>query len=113
MSSHSDILQRLMQTLHERAASRPQGSYTTRLMDGGVPAIAKKIREEAEEVIEAADEPGQDGQEHLAREVADLFYHTMVLMALKEIDIEDVTNVLAAREGISGLEEKRRRSENQ
>lgn len=66
MSSHSDILQRLMQTLHERAASRPQGSYTTRLMDGGVPAIAKKIREEADEVIEAADEPGQEGKQHLS-----------------------------------------------
>lgn len=101
-----------MQTLHERAASRPLGSYTSRLLDGGVPAIAEKIREEAEEVIEAADEPGREGQEHLAREVADLFYHTMVLMALKEIDLEDVADVLAQREGISGLEEKRRRSEN-
>ena len=109
----NDVLQRLMLTLHERAQARPVGSYTTKLLDGGVPAIAAKIREEAEEVIEAADEEGQAGREHLAREVADLLYHTFVLMAYRQLDLAEVTDVLAAREGVSGLEEKRRRSESE
>lgn len=109
MNTSHDTLTRLMQTLATRAAERPAGSYTTKLLEGGVPKIGEKITEEAAEVIEAAEEPGDDGRQHLVHEVADLVYHTMVLMALKGLDWDDVANELARREGVSGLVEKQSR----
>jgi phosphoribosyl-ATP pyrophosphohydrolase len=112
MSQSGEILERLMETLQTRQRSRPAGSYTTKLLAGGVAKIGEKIREEAEETIEAADEPGEQGRAHLVREVADLVYHTMVLMALRELSWSDVAEELARREGVSGLEEKRRRKTN-
>ena len=53
MSQPLESLNRLMQTLQERAEQRPAGSYTTKLMEGGASKIGGKIREEAEELIEA------------------------------------------------------------
>ena len=102
---------RLMQTLHERADSRPPGSYTTRLLEGGPAKIGKKIREEAEELIEAAEEPGDAGREHFVYEAGDLIYHTLVLLAWRGVDLGEVAAELARREGTSGLEEKARRGD--
>ena len=61
-----------MRTLQQRASERPAGSYTTKLMDGGPEKIGKKIREEADELIEAAAETGGDGREHFIYEAGDL-----------------------------------------
>ncbi len=110
-SSHPlDSLGRLMATLSSRAIELPEGSYTTRLLTGGPEKIGKKIREEAEELIEAAAEPGQAGRDHFVYEAGDLMYHMMVLLAWRGVTLAEVAAELARREGLSGLEEKRRRS---
>jgi phosphoribosyl-ATP pyrophosphohydrolase len=104
-------LQRLMRTLAERAQTRPAGSYTTKLMEGGTDAIGRKILEEAEEFIEAADESGAAGRQHFVYEAGDLIYHALVLLAYRGVDLEEVAAELARREGTSGLAEKASRSE--
>lgn len=104
-----DPLSRLMRTLHERAEAMPEGSYTTRLLQGGLEKMGGKIREEAEELIEAASEPGDPGRKHFVYEAGDLIYHTLVLLAWKGVDLEEVATELARREGTSGLEEKANR----
>ncbi|MEM9368935.1 MAG: phosphoribosyl-ATP diphosphatase, partial [Planctomycetota bacterium] len=65
-------LDRLMQTLAERAKELPEGSYTTKLMRGGAAKIGRKIREEADELIEAAEEEGDAGRAHTVYEAGDL-----------------------------------------
>lgn len=110
MTSQSlESLNRLMQTLQERAETRPAGSYTTRLMEGGVTEIGSKIREEAEELIEAAAETGDDGRQHFIYEAGDLLYHAMVLLAWRGVDLQEIAQELARREGTSGLVEKANR----
>jgi phosphoribosyl-ATP pyrophosphohydrolase len=110
MSPTLDPLARLMRTLLERAEARPAGSYTTRLLDGGTEKIGGKILEEAAELIEAAEEAGQAGRDHLVYEAADLLYHTMVLLAWRGVDLGEVAAELARREGTSGLVEKASRA---
>lgn len=96
----------LMNVIAERKANPSEKSYTCQLLAGGTPKIAAKITEEAAEVIEAADEPGDTGRQHLVAEAADLVYHLMVLLAHRDADIRDVEAELASRFGIGGLEEK-------
>ena len=103
-------LGRLMTTLTERAASRPAGSYTTKLLEGGPGKIGDKIREEAEELIEAAGEEGEEGRDHAIYEAGDLIYHTLVMLAYRGITLDEVAAELARREGTSGLAEKASRS---
>lgn len=95
-----------MATLAERAQTRPPGSYTTKLLDGGVAKIAGKVREEAEEFIEAAGEEGAHGREHFIYEAGDLIYHAMVMLAHRGVDLAEVAAELGRREGTSGLTEK-------
>ena len=109
MSETLEPLARLMRTLRERAESRPAGSYTTKLLDGGPEKIGGKILEEAGELIESASEPGQAGRDHFVYEAGDLVYHTMVLLAWKGVDLDEVVAELARREGTSGLVEKANR----
>ncbi len=111
MSHSLDPLVRLMQTLAEREKSRPEGSYTTKLMEGGPERIGKKIREEADELIEAASELGDQGRSHFIYEAGDLIYHTLVLLAWKNVDLSEVAEELSRREGTSGLVEKASRHE--
>lgn len=99
-----------MDTLALRAAQRPVGSYTTKLMDGGADRIGAKILEEARELIEAVDEPGDDGRRHAIYEAADVFYHTLVMLAWRGITLEEVATELQRREGTSGLVEKANRA---
>lgn len=81
-------------------------SYVASLMEKGVPKIGEKIIEEAQEVIEAASEEGADGREHLIKETADLFFHTLVLLGYSHIAWSEVENELARRFGVGGHEEK-------
>ena len=97
----------LMKVIAERkaeASGRP--SYVLKLMQGGVAAIGAKIVEEAAEVVEAGDEAGEDGREHLVKEVADLVFHTAVLLAHRDLTWDDVEAELDRRSGVSGLDEK-------
>ena len=102
-----------MEVVVQRKQTLPEGSYTTRLLKGGVPAIGPKVLEEAEEVVEAAGEPGEEGRQHLIREAADLLYHLFVMLGHREVSLEEVEAELARREGISGLAEKASRGQHQ
>jgi phosphoribosyl-ATP pyrophosphohydrolase len=105
----NDTLDQLMAEIHRRAAEMPPGSYTTQLISGGVEKMGAKIMEEAEEVVEAAGE--SDGNEHLVYEACDLIYHLWVLLGSRGIQVDDLRRELDRRSGMSGLEEKRRRSQ--
>lgn len=100
------ILHALEGVIADRKANPTGRSYVASLLAGGVPKIGAKVVEEAAEVVEAAAEPGDDGRAHLVREVADLLFHTLVLLGHADIPLADVEAELARRFGIGGLEEK-------
>ena len=107
----SSTLTALMGVIRERksrASNEP--SYVVELMRGGVAKIGAKIVEEAAEVVEAGDEPGEAGRAHLVKEVADLVFHAMVLLGHLDLDWGCVEAELARRFGISGLAEKQSRA---
>jgi phosphoribosyl-ATP pyrophosphohydrolase len=104
------VLAQLMAVIEDRKANPPAKSYTTTLLAGGVPKIGEKVREEAEEVIEAAGEPGDEGRSHLIREAADLIYHLFVMLGHRDVKLAEVEAELAQRFGISGLDEKASRT---
>ena len=105
--NHSDnILQRLAAVIEDRKANPSEKSYTTSLLSGGAAKIGAKITEEAAEVVEAADEQGDQGREHLVREAADLLYHLMVMLTHRDCRLTQVEAELARRFGLSGLDEK-------
>ena len=101
------ILKKLTETLEARKKDDPTKSYTASSYRDGLEAILKKINEEAFETIIAA---RQGDNKELIHEVADLWFHTLVLMAHKNLSAEDILNELAKREGTSGIEEKENRS---
>ena len=94
-----------MAVIEERRLNPPKSLYTTKLFQGGNDLIGKKIMEEAGEV-EAADEPGDSGREHLIYEAADLLYHLMVMLGYHEIHISEIETELGRRFGVSGIDEK-------
>ena len=100
------VLAQLMAVIEDRKANPPPKSYTTTLLAGGVPKIGEKIREEADEVVEAAGEPGEAGRSHLIREAGDLIYHLFVLLGHRDVKLAEVEAEIAKRFGISGLDEK-------
>lgn len=104
----SDILQQLDTVLVERKQADPDSSYVASLYAKGLDKILKKVGEEAIETIMAAKEGDRD---HLVYEVADLWFHTMVLLAAQDLSSQDVLDELARRFGLSGLEEKASRTE--
>ncbi|MEY4843242.1 MAG: phosphoribosyl-ATP pyrophosphatase [Pseudomonadota bacterium] len=101
------ILKKLTETLEARKKDDPTKSYTASLYRDGLEAILKKVNEEAFEIIIAA---RQGDDKELIHEVADLWFHTLVLMAHKNLSAEDILNELSRREGTSGIEEKESRS---
>jgi phosphoribosyl-ATP pyrophosphohydrolase len=111
-------LEQLWATIADRAANRPAGSYTTSLLDGGVDAVARKVAEEATEVVLAAKddaaaesvgaptgdaaaaprEPDRTGtRAALAGEVGDLLFHALVLIAERGLEPAEVLSVLRSR----------------
>lgn len=101
------ILKKLTETLEARKKDDPSKSYTASLYRDGLEAILKKVNEETFETIIAA---RQGDNKELIHEVADLWFHTLVLMAHKNLSVEDILNELSRREGISGIEEKESRA---
>ncbi len=88
-------LDRLMNVLRDRRANRPEGSYTAKLFSGGRGRIAKKIGEEATEVVIAAT---SETRERMVSEITDLVFHLSVLMADEGIDWSEIEGELASRE---------------
>ncbi len=93
------MLQRLFEIIQERKTSPPAGSYTARLFAAGEDEIVKKVGEEAVEVILAA--KGQ-GDARVVEEVADLFYHALVLLAARGLTLADVEAELERRHSGKG-----------
>jgi len=101
--AHADILDRLAATIAERRGADPSSSYVAQLLAKGDDAILKKIGEEATETVMAA----KDGDKmRLKAEVADLWFHSLVLLARHGLSPADVLQELARREGTSGHAEK-------
>ncbi|SFF68890.1 phosphoribosyl-ATP pyrophosphatase /phosphoribosyl-AMP cyclohydrolase [Halobacillus alkaliphilus] len=88
------ILDQLQSTLAERKSTLPEGSYTAKLFNEGVDRIAKKIGEEAGEVIIAAK---NDDPEEMAMESADLLFHLLVILTDRGVPLDDVLSVLEER----------------
>ncbi len=97
------VLLRLAQVIDDRMRERPEGSYVVRLLDGGLEAIADKVREESQELIEAA---AADDGDHTAHEAADLLFHVWVLLGRAGVAPERVFAQLESRFGTGGLVEK-------
>jgi len=99
----NDVLSKIHQTLLSRLDADPDSSYVASLYGKGLDAILKKIGEEATETVMAA----KDGvADKVIYEVADLWFHTMVLLAQQGLEPNQVIEELAKRMGVSGLEEK-------
>ncbi|NJD24982.1 MAG: phosphoribosyl-ATP diphosphatase [Betaproteobacteria bacterium] len=106
MSTH-DILHRLSETLASRRNADPSTSYTAQLFANGPDAILKKIGEETAELIMA----GKEGKRlNIVWESTDVIYHVLVLLSFYGLGIEDVSQEMRRREGISGIDEKAARS---
>jgi phosphoribosyl-ATP pyrophosphohydrolase len=106
MSEESDILRRLEAAITARRAADPKSSYVASLNAKGLDAILKKVGEEATEAV-IASKSGK--REDIVHEVADLWFHTLVLLGWHGIAFDDVLAELARREGRSGIEERQSR----
>ena len=98
-----ETLARLEKVILERRNCDPETSYVALLRRDGRPRMARKLGEEAVEAV-VAGLSGSD--EELVGEAADVLFHLMVLLADREIALDDVLAELDRREGISGIEEK-------
>jgi len=97
-----DTLERLAAVIESRRGGDPDKSYVARLFAKGPDAMLKKVGEEATEVVMA----GKDGDAtKLTGEVADLWFHALVVLAANGLKPADVLAELRRREGMSGLEE--------
>ncbi|MCA3222166.1 MAG: phosphoribosyl-ATP diphosphatase [Burkholderiales bacterium] len=102
-----DILHRLAQVIESRKAGDADQSYVARLFAKGPDAVCKKVGEEATEAVMAAKDAEHGGpREPLVAEVADLWFHCMILLAQFGLKPADVLAELARRAGTSGIEEK-------
>ena len=104
----TDILDRLSRLLDERKSADPDSSYVAKLHHKGLDAILKKIGEEATETVMAAKDGNRD---HVVREVADLWFHSLILLAHLDLNAQSVRDELERREGVSGHAEKASRGE--
>ena len=97
------VLGQLEDIIASRKTSDADRSYTSKLFAGGVAEIGSKVIEEAGEFVEAA---ANESDERVVSEAADLLYHTIVLLAHRDLTLSQVESTLAGRFGVSGLEEK-------
>ena len=104
--NETQLLERLASTIESRLKADPAASYVASLAAKGEDAILKKVAEETAETLLAAKE---GDKLHLIREIADLWFHCMVLLAWHGARPADVLAELARREGVSGIEEKNSR----
>lgn len=108
--SSNDSLARLAAVIESRKAANggdPDASYVARLLHRGPDQVLKKVGEEAAEVVMAAKDAQYGGdRQKIVGEVADLWFHSMIALALFDLSPADVIAELEKREGTSGIEEK-------
>ena len=98
-----NIISRLADTIEQRKRSNSDRSYVAKLLSGEHDQLLKKVSEEAAEALLAS----KDGDKvHITYEVADLWFHCLVLLAKHNIGPEEVLSELERREGVSGIDEK-------
>ena len=109
----NETLSRLAAIIESRKPQNggdPESSYVARLLHKGDDAILKKIGEEATETVMAAkDVRNGDLPSKIVSECADLWFHTMILLAQFDLTPDDVLSELSRRAGISGIDEKANR----
>lgn len=98
-----DILARLMAVLESRKGADPKTSYVASLYDEGLDAILKKIGEESVETIIAAK---SGDKQQIVYEIADMWFHSLVLLAQQNLTAQQVLDELDRRFGLSGIDEK-------
>jgi len=103
MTGATDVLAELYATLLARKGASADSSYVARLYRDGLDAILKKVGEEATETVVAAKNSDRAA---LVHELADLWFHSLVLMAAKDIPLAELAAELDRRRGRSGLDEK-------
>ncbi len=102
-----DILNSLDEILEQRKQANPDESYTAKLLSDGLDSILKKVGEEATETV-IASKSGENAA--IIHEIADLWFHTLVLLKHHGLDSSDILKELESRFGLSGLEEKANRN---
>ncbi|WP_424831115.1 phosphoribosyl-ATP diphosphatase [Ruegeria sp.] len=103
------ILHDLAVTIETRKKADPDSSWTAKLLAKGPEKCAEKFGEEA---IEAIIEATKGDTEKLTSEAADVLYHLLVMLAARDVALDDVLQELARRQGTSGIEEKASRPRN-
>lgn len=91
-----EVLGAVARVIHQRNVDRPEGSYTTKLLEGGLDRILKKVGEESGEVIIAAK---NHAPVEITWEVADLLYHLLVMMEVEGVSLADIAAKLGERRG--------------
>ena len=99
----SDVLEKLAGVIESRKTQSADSSYVASLFDKGMDSILKKVGEEAAETIVAAK---NDDDAQLVHETADLWFHTLVMLAARSLGPEEVLAELERRFGVSGHDEK-------
>ncbi len=109
----SNVLEQLAATLAARRNADPEQSYVASLHREGLNKILEKIGEESTELILAAKDfdADTDDSQALVGEVADLWFHSMVMLSHLDVEFSAVTDCLAQRFGVSGLQEKAAREQ--
>jgi phosphoribosyl-ATP pyrophosphohydrolase len=102
----NEITQKITEILEQRKSSNAEKSYTKSLFEKGDEAILKKVIEEAGEVLMATKDNDED---KIVYEVADLYFHILVLLSHKNIEVSKISAELARRFGLSGIDEKNAR----
>lgn len=107
------VLAALYATIEARKGSDPKASYVASLLAAAPDKVLKKIGEEATETViaaKAAERAGEAQRAELVHELADLWFHTLVLMAAYDLPLSSLTDELARRAGRSGHDEKASRA---
>ena len=102
----NDVLNRLSELLEQRKSGDPATSYVAKLFAKGMDSILKKVGEEAIETVIAAK---NGNKQEIIYETADLWFHTMIMLAKAGLKPQDILDELLRREGLSGIEEKNSR----
>ena len=103
---NKEILFELADLIKKRRLSNRKDSYVKSLLEDGTKKINEKIFEEALELIEASLEDNEAKKKKVIHEMADLWFHTMVLLENEGLELEDILSELETRFGTSGHEEK-------